>query len=201
MLQINNETAHKMFFQIMERFDKIDRALERMNKLKDCLDGDTLLDNYDLCQLLGITKRTLARYRQKKLVTYYMIDGRTYYKASEVEAFLNQKGKSLPARYGTRIMEIICIDKQTFEELRVRFCKFEERLTRTCRPAEDLGLKNWLDNQEVCEVLRISKKTLQVYRAKGILPFSRIKNKLFYKPEDIRRLLELNYHPLIRSKS
>lgn len=98
-------------------------------------------------------------------------------------------------------MEIICIDKQTFEELRVRFCEFEERLARVCRPIEDLGLKNWLDNQDVCEVLRISKKTLQVYRAKGILPFSRIKNKLFYKPEDIRRLLELNYHPLTRSKS
>lgn len=97
-------------------------------------------------------------------------------------------------------MEIICINKQTFEELRVRFCEFEERLTHVCRPAEDLGLKNWLDNQDVCEVLRISKKTLQVYRAKGILPFSRIKNKLFYKPEDIRRLLELNYHPLTRSK-
>ncbi|WP_303186188.1 helix-turn-helix domain-containing protein [Phocaeicola coprocola] len=97
-------------------------------------------------------------------------------------------------------MEIICIDRQTFEELRVRFSEFEERLTRACRPVEDLGLKNWLDNQDVCEVLRISKKTLQVYRAKGILPFSRIKNKLFYKPEDIRRLLELNYHPLIRSK-
>ncbi|MDC1856253.1 helix-turn-helix domain-containing protein [Bacteroides uniformis] len=99
MLQINSETAHGMFTQIMERFDKIERTLERMNKLKDCLDGDTLLDNYDLCQLLGITKRTLARYRQKKLVTYYMIDGRTYYKASEVEAFLNQKGKSLPTRF------------------------------------------------------------------------------------------------------
>ena len=69
-----------------------------MNKLKECLEGDTLLDNYDLCQLLGITKRTLARYRQKKYVTYYMIDGRTYYKASEVEAFLNQKGKVLPPK-------------------------------------------------------------------------------------------------------
>ena len=97
MLQINSETAHGMFTQIMERFDKIERTLERMNKLKDCLDGDTLLDNYDLCQLLGITKRTLARYRQKKLVTYYMIDGRTYYKASEVQDFLNMKGKILPA--------------------------------------------------------------------------------------------------------
>ena len=24
-------------------------------------------------------------------------------------------------------MELVCIDKQTFEELRIRFCKFEER--------------------------------------------------------------------------
>ena len=99
MLQINCE----MFAQIMERFDRIERALERMNKLKECLDGDTLLDNYDLCRLLGITKRTLARYRQKRYVTYYMIDGRTYYKASEVEAFLNQKGKVLPAKLKKRM--------------------------------------------------------------------------------------------------
>ena len=98
MIQIDRETFQMMLHQIMERFDKIEQTLERMNKLKDCLDGDTLLDNYDLCQLLGITKRTLARYRQKKLVTYYMIDGRTYYKSSEVEAFLNQKGRRLPAR-------------------------------------------------------------------------------------------------------
>ena len=47
-------------------------------------------------------------------------------------------------------MELVCIDKQTFEELRVRFCEFEERVTHVCRPVEDLGLKNWLDNQEVC---------------------------------------------------
>ena len=91
-------------------------------------------------------------------------------------------------------MELVCIDKQTFEELRVRFCEFEDRVTRLCRPVEDLGLK------KVCDILRINKKTLQAYRAKGLLPFSRIKNKLFYKPEDIRRLLELSYHPLIKSK-
>lgn len=31
-------------------------------------------------------------------------------------------------------------------------------MTRLCRPVEDLGLKNWLDNQEVCDVLRINKR-------------------------------------------
>ena len=84
MIQIDRETFQVMLHQIMERCD-------------------TLLDNYDLCQLLGVTKRTLARYRQKRYVTYYMIDGRTYYKASEVEAFLNQKGKVLPAKLKKRM--------------------------------------------------------------------------------------------------
>lgn len=97
MLQINSETAHKMFIQLMERFDKIEKMLERQNKMKECLDGDTLLDNYDLSKLLGVTHRTLARYRQKKLISYYMIDGRTYYKASEVKDFFEQKGLPLPA--------------------------------------------------------------------------------------------------------
>ena len=54
-----------------------------------------------------------------------------------------------------------------------------------CKRQEDLGLKKWLDNQEVCDILGISKRTLQEYRAKGLLPFGRIKNKLFYKPEDV----------------
>lgn len=92
-MPIDQETINKMFFQVMERFDGIDRVLEKMQKQKDCLDGDTLLENHDLCQLLGVTKRTLARYRQKKLIRYYMIDGRTYYKSSEIQEFLRQKGK------------------------------------------------------------------------------------------------------------
>ena len=37
-------------------------------------------------------------------------------------------------------------------------------------------------------------KTLQEYRAKGLLPFGRIKNKLFYKPEDVEKVLQSYYH-------
>ena len=98
MIQINRETFQMMLHQIMERFDRIDDRLNRMNRQTAALEGDKLLDNQDMCELLGVTKRTLARYRQKKLVTYYMIDGRTYYKASEVQDFLSRKGKVLPAK-------------------------------------------------------------------------------------------------------
>lgn len=102
-MQIDRETFQIMLHQIMERFDKIEDRLSRMNRQTSALDGDRLLDNQDMCELLGVTKRTLARYRQKKLVTYYMIDGRTYYKASEVQDFLNRKGKTLPARLRDRL--------------------------------------------------------------------------------------------------
>lgn len=98
MIQIDRETFQMMLQKIMERFDRIDDRLNRMNRQTAALEGDKLLDNQDMCELLGVTKRTLARYRQKKLVTYYMIDGRTYYKASEVQEFLNRKGKVLPLR-------------------------------------------------------------------------------------------------------
>ena len=90
MIQTDRETFQMMLHQIMERFDRIEDRLSRMNRQTSALDGDKLLDNQDMCELLGITKRTLARYRQKKLGTYY--------KSSEVEAFLNQKGRRLPAR-------------------------------------------------------------------------------------------------------
>jgi hypothetical protein len=78
--------------QINTRFDGVEKKLDRMMVVKDALNGDELLDNQDLCLLLGITKRSLARYRQKKMIPYYQGDRKTYYKASEVRDFLKKKG-------------------------------------------------------------------------------------------------------------
>lgn len=83
----------QMFKEILDKLDAIDRRQGDKIRKAEPLDGDRLLDNADLCRLLGVTKRTLARYRQKKKVSYYMIDGLTYYKASEIRDFLLKKGK------------------------------------------------------------------------------------------------------------
>ncbi len=93
---MDNFRVEEMFKTIIERLDSIDGKIVVKKQRVHPLDGDALLDNQDMCQLLGVTKRTLARYRQKKLVSYYMIDGRTYYKASEVQTFLKKKGKNTP---------------------------------------------------------------------------------------------------------
>lgn len=92
---MSNESSisSEMFDCIIDRLDQLKDMLERLVKQRQCFDGDTLLDNSDMCRLLNITKRTLARYRQKKLVCYYMIDRKVFYRASEVEEFMKKRGR------------------------------------------------------------------------------------------------------------
>jgi len=90
-LELNDNRGR--FQQIMDKLDSIDSKIDRMTKVKDVMDGDKLLDNHDLCMLLGVTKRTLQRYKQLKKIIYYKIDGKTYYKASEVQEFLKRYNK------------------------------------------------------------------------------------------------------------
>lgn len=87
-----NLTTSEMFECIIDRLDRLMAGLDSLNKQRECFDGDTLLDNSDMCRLLNITKRTLARYRQKKLVRYYTIDRKVFYRASEIREFMKERG-------------------------------------------------------------------------------------------------------------
>lgn len=95
MPYIDNEILEKLITTMVEGFTRIEKKLERMNRLKECLDGDTLIDNVDLAELLGVSQRTLARYREKGLIRYYNMkdNGKNFYLASEIQAFLKQRGK------------------------------------------------------------------------------------------------------------
>ena len=53
--------------------------------------------------------------------------------------------------------------------------------------------ERWIDNDEACSLLRVSPRTLQNYRDKGVLPYSMIRGKVFFKASDIEAVLEENY--------
>jgi hypothetical protein len=54
-------------------------------------------------------------------------------------------------------------------------------------------LEDWIDGQDVMQVLHISPRTLQTLRSNGILPYSRIGNKIYYLRRDITKILSDNY--------
>ncbi len=83
------EWMQQRFEQFMKRLDRIDSYLEKMAIKEKLLEGERLLDNQDVCQLLNVSKRTLQqRYRSSGELPYQMVYHKTFYKETDVEAFI-----------------------------------------------------------------------------------------------------------------
>ncbi|GGF43410.1 helix-turn-helix domain-containing protein [Echinicola rosea] len=76
--------------RIMGRFDILSDHLEDVQKKRNCIDGEELLDNQDLLQMLKISNRSLQRYRSIGKLPYYTISGKLYYKLSDVHRFIRE---------------------------------------------------------------------------------------------------------------
>ena len=88
-------------------------------------------------------------------------------------------------------MEIISIERSTYEELRASFNSFVAQMKAMGSRGKDKQLGEWLDNQDVCQILNISSRTLQTLRGNGTLAYSQIERKIYYKPEDVKSIFPL----------
>ncbi|MDM1415695.1 helix-turn-helix domain-containing protein [Myroides odoratimimus] len=80
------------FISWMERLSvKLDILSEHIAKVQLQtlnIDGEELLDNQDVLQILKISPRSLQRYRSDKKLPYYRLKGKIYYKLSDVQQFI-----------------------------------------------------------------------------------------------------------------
>ncbi|MDR0231194.1 MAG: helix-turn-helix domain-containing protein [Dysgonamonadaceae bacterium] len=88
-------------------------------------------------------------------------------------------------------MEIVNIETKTFEAMLSKFESFAKRMEDLCQRHGDRNMSEWLDNQDVCLLLKISPRTLQTLRDNGTLAYSQINHKTYYKPEDVEKILPL----------
>ena len=88
-------------------------------------------------------------------------------------------------------MEVISIERSTYEELLTSFNSFVTKMKEIANRGKDKGLGDWLDNQDVCQMLNISPRTLQTLRDNGTLAYSQTNRKLFYKPVDVESILHV----------
>lgn len=50
--------------------------------------------------------------------------------------------------------------------------------------------ENLLDNQDLCLLLKVSKRTLQRFRSLGKLPYKRIGKKTYYLESDVHQFIQ-----------
>ena len=88
-------------------------------------------------------------------------------------------------------MEIVNIEAKTFEAMLSKFEGFAKSMEHLFSLHSDRELSEWMDNQDVCFLLKISPRTLQTLRDNGTLAYSQISHKTYYKPEDVKKILPL----------
>ena len=76
--------------RIMDRLDMLNGHIDDLQKKRSSIDGEELLDNQDLLQMLKISSRSLQRYRSTGKLPYYTISGKLYYKLSDVHQFIRE---------------------------------------------------------------------------------------------------------------
>lgn len=92
-------------------------------------------------------------------------------------------------------MEAIVLPKEQFEQLLERVAKIQTTLDEKQKNPEDV----FLDNQEFLQLMNISKRTAQTWRDDGIISFSQVGSKIYYRMSDIQRLLNGNYRKAFKN--
>ena len=73
--------------RLIRALDKIDARLETKSKEQPL--SEIWLDVSEACQVLKISKRTLQGYRDNGHLSYSKIAGKIYFKAADIEEYLN----------------------------------------------------------------------------------------------------------------
>ena len=68
-------------------------------------------------------------------------------------------------------MNVVIISKEKYEEMVGKLNLLSDRVNEIIGKREKGKLSRWMDNQEVCQQLRISPRTLQTLRDNGTLAY------------------------------
>lgn len=75
--------VHKPMTEVIRRLDRLE---ERLNLVQPA--GFSWLDGAEVCQMLHVTKRTLAEYRSRGMLPYSKLGGRVFFRLSDIENYL-----------------------------------------------------------------------------------------------------------------
>lgn len=89
------------------------------------------------------------------------------------------------------------IDKEHFDSSIRRLTDRLDRIERLLEKPQDSEKEAlcrdgeiWLDNQDVCTMLNISKRTLQRFRSSKMLPYHRGSQKTYYKKTEVLKFMD-----------
>ena len=87
------------------------------------------------------------------------------------------------------IMDVITIESTAFLELEAKINLIAKYVNEQQTVVIENSDETWVDNYDVCTFLKISERTLQRLRSKGLVSYSVISGKSYYTITEVKRML------------
>ena len=88
-------------------------------------------------------------------------------------------------------MDCVLMETSAYKEMQAHLQRLLERVSALHSLSAQPTTVRWLTAEEVCKALSITKRALH-YRSAGIIPYTALGNKVLFRDDDIRHLLEKN---------
>jgi hypothetical protein len=86
-------------------------------------------------------------------------------------------------------MDVITIESTAFLELEAKINLIAKYINEQQSAVIENSDETWVDNYDVCTFLKISERTLQRLRSKGLVSYSVISGKSYYTITEVKRML------------
>ncbi|MBQ3768075.1 MAG: helix-turn-helix domain-containing protein [Prevotella sp.] len=95
-------------------------------------------------------------------------------------------------------MDIVVLEKKAFEQLLTETRQLTQRVELLSRMCEDKRLQKWLTSEDVCDILKISQRSLQAMRSKHKICYTQLGRKFYYRPEELELVIKQSgtYHSI-----
>ena len=87
------------------------------------------------------------------------------------------------------IMDVITIESTAFLKLETKINLIAKYVNEQQSVVIENSDETWVDNYDVCTFLKISERTLQRLRSKGLVSYSVISGKSYYTITEVKRML------------
>ena len=107
-LMANDSAAFENIVTEKQAFLNLLKEVLKLLKAKNRLNGEDILDNQDVCQILKLSKRSLQRLRSLGLLPYMQIGQKTFYLESDIMDYIQKQKddkKTLPKKRDDEIRE------------------------------------------------------------------------------------------------
>jgi len=91
-------------------------------------------------------------------------------------------------------MNAVIISQENFDEVIKRLDKIQSEVSNK----QKSPVETFVDNQEFIQIMNVSKRTAQSWRDEGIIAFSQIGSKIYYRMSDVQSLLDKHYKPAFK---